>query len=193
MTRSIFNSYAHHGLHSPPFSSSLLTNSRVAGPLLPNRTRKRRQDRLCAGNRRQSRSSRHIAIWATHDRRRNQHRRRTPGPFGICTLSFVVSVSLLRLIQWEETQDNLKLTMQRNIYGMHAPMRLMMERKIVSAVSIFMRSKTAIFKHLSQNPHMPALPQSNLHLDILMGRDESIGPADVFGGTLNASASFTPI
>lgn len=31
---------------------------------------------------------------------------------------------------------------------------------------------------------MPALPQSqsNLHLDILMGRDETLEPADFFGG-----------
>ncbi|KAF8887756.1 proteasome maturation factor UMP1 [Infundibulicybe gibba] len=70
-----------------------------------------------------------------------------------------------RLENWEETQDNLKLNLQRNLYGMHAPMRLLMERKIVNTC-----------------PPMPGLPQSNLHLDILMGRDETIGPADVFGG-----------
>ncbi|KAK0506522.1 proteasome maturation factor UMP1-domain-containing protein [Armillaria luteobubalina] len=70
-----------------------------------------------------------------------------------------------RLESWEETQDNLKLTIQRNIYGLHAPMRHLMERRIVI-----------------DSPHMPALPQSNLHLDILMGRDETIAPADVFGG-----------
>ncbi|KAF7319871.1 hypothetical protein MKEN_00770300 [Mycena kentingensis (nom. inval.)] len=70
-----------------------------------------------------------------------------------------------RLENWEETQDNMKLTLQRNLHGMHAPMRLLMERKIVAT-----------------NPHMPALPQSNLHLDILMGRDETIEPVDIFGG-----------
>ncbi|KAJ7456434.1 proteasome maturation factor UMP1 [Mycena latifolia] len=70
-----------------------------------------------------------------------------------------------RLENWEETQDNLKLTFQRNVFGMHAPMRLLMERKIVSA-----------------SPHMPAMPQSNLHLDILMGCDETIEPVDIFGG-----------
>ena len=37
--------------------------------------------------------------------------------------------------QWDETQRNLKLTMHRNIYGLHAPMRQLMERKIVSYVS----------------------------------------------------------
>lgn len=29
---------------------------------------------------------------------------------------------------------------------------------------------------------MPALPQSNIHMDILMGRDESLDVSDVFGG-----------
>ncbi|SJL05303.1 uncharacterized protein ARMOST_08669 [Armillaria ostoyae] len=76
-----------------------------------------------------------------------------------------------RLESWEETQDNLKLTMQRNVYGLHAPMRLLMERRIVA-----------------DSPHMPALPQSNLHLDILMGRDETIAPADVFGGMETGSS-----
>ncbi|KAI0762230.1 proteasome maturation factor UMP1 [Fomes fomentarius] len=66
-----------------------------------------------------------------------------------------------RLENWDATQDNLKLQMQRQLFGLHMPMRLLMERKIVS-----------------QNPHMPILPQSNLHLDILMGRDETLEPAD---------------
>ncbi|KAF8976312.1 proteasome maturation factor UMP1 [Cyathus striatus] len=70
-----------------------------------------------------------------------------------------------RLNNWEETQDNVRLTLQRNIYGMHAPMRLLMERKIVTAGS-----------------HLPVMPQSNLHLDILMGRDELIDTADIFLG-----------
>ncbi|EIM92505.1 proteasome maturation factor UMP1 [Stereum hirsutum FP-91666 SS1] len=69
-----------------------------------------------------------------------------------------------RLENWEETQDNMMLTMQRNIYGLHAPMTTLMERKIVSV-----------------NPHMPALAQSNIHLDILMGRDETLDVADFFG------------
>ncbi|KAI5834793.1 regulator of mushroom formation [Schizophyllum commune Tattone D] len=68
--------------------------------------------------------------------------------------------------QWAETQDNLKLNMQRNVYGMHAPMRLLMERKIVTQG---MQS-------------LPGMPQSNIHLDILMGRDETIEPADIFLG-----------
>ncbi|KAG8919432.1 hypothetical protein FRC02_001676 [Tulasnella sp. 418] len=77
-----------------------------------------------------------------------------------------------RLDGWEETQDNLKLTLQRNMYGIHAPVRLLMERKIVGF-----------------NPHMPALPTSNLSLDILMGRDETLDVADFFGGMI-AKQSF---
>ncbi|GLB36578.1 putative proteasome maturation factor UMP1 [Lyophyllum shimeji] len=71
-----------------------------------------------------------------------------------------------RLEDWEATQDNAKLTFKRNIYGMHAPMRLLMERKIVSQT----------------HPFAAAMASSNLHLDILMGRDETIEPADVFLG-----------
>ncbi|KAJ7226075.1 proteasome maturation factor UMP1 [Mycena pura] len=87
--------------------------------------------------------------------------------FGPRTLAVEVKDSGLRerLENWDETQDNLKLTTLRKLQGMHAPLRLLMERKIVAA-----------------NPHMPALPQSNIHLDILMGRDETIEPVDVFGG-----------
>ncbi|KAF8167857.1 proteasome maturation factor UMP1-domain-containing protein [Crassisporium funariophilum] len=70
-----------------------------------------------------------------------------------------------RLENWEATQDNLKLTLERNLYGMHAPMRRLMERRIVANTS-----------------HMPGAPQTNLHLDIMMGRDETIEPADVFLG-----------
>jgi len=69
-----------------------------------------------------------------------------------------------RLENWEATQDNLKLTLERNLFGMHAPMRRLMERKIVS------------------NTPMYGAPQTNLHLDILMGRDEIIEPSDVFLG-----------
>ncbi|KAF8446336.1 proteasome maturation factor UMP1-domain-containing protein [Boletus edulis BED1] len=70
-----------------------------------------------------------------------------------------------RLSRWEEAQDNFKLTMLRNLYGVHAPGRLLMERKIVAA-----------------NPHMPGMGGSNIHLDILMGRDETLDPADFFLG-----------
>lgn len=41
-----------------------------------------------------------------------------------------------RCHQWEATQDNLKLTMQRNAFGLHMPVRLMMERQIVGYVRL---------------------------------------------------------
>ncbi|KAH0590199.1 hypothetical protein H2248_000372 [Termitomyces sp. 'cryptogamus'] len=75
-----------------------------------------------------------------------------------------------RLENWEATQDNTKLTLQRNIYGMHAPMRLLMERRIVTQ---------------GTNPFSAAMSPSNLHLDILMGRDETLEPADAFLGMEN--------
>jgi hypothetical protein len=43
--------------------------------------------------------------------------------------------------------------------------------------------------HVVQNPHMPTLPQSNLSLDILMGRDEMLDTVDFMGGTHKPTAS----
>ena|SRR6266550_73589 len=40
----------------------------------------------------------------------------------------------LNLLQWDFTQDNLRLNLKRDVYGIHLPMRLLMERKLVSAV-----------------------------------------------------------
>jgi len=83
--------------------------------------------------------------------------------------------------KWEETQDNMKLTMQRNIFGIHAPVRQLMERKIVAFVGINFSPPSSLLIS-AQNPHMPGMPQSNLQLDILMGRDEIIEPVDIFSG-----------
>lgn len=33
---------------------------------------------------------------------------------------------------------------------------------------------------MAQNPHMPAMPRSNIHLDILEGRDETLDVTDFF-------------
>jgi proteasome maturation protein len=71
--------------------------------------------------------------------------------------------------------------MHRNVYGVHAPIRLLMERKIVSRVRRYSTLHTIALIPV-QNPHMPAFPQSNLHLDILMGRDEILDTPDFMGG-----------
>ncbi|CDS12516.1 hypothetical protein LRAMOSA04710 [Lichtheimia ramosa] len=62
-----------------------------------------------------------------------------------------------RLDQWQESQWELKLNMARQVHGMHAPIKMMMEKDIVS-----------------KRQRMPVMPSSNLHLDILMGKDETI-------------------
>ncbi|ORY05642.1 proteasome maturation factor UMP1 [Basidiobolus meristosporus CBS 931.73] len=62
-----------------------------------------------------------------------------------------------KLNNWEETQTNLKLNMQRQLYGIHAPVRVLMERDIVS-----------------RNQRLPVLPSSNIGLDILTGKDEHV-------------------
>lgn len=75
-----------------------------------------------------------------------------------------------RLENWESTRDNLKLTMQRNMFGIAAPIRTLMERRIVD-----------------HNPHFPALQAnqmgarkglSALHRDVLNGDDETMDPVD---------------
>ena len=68
--------------------------------------------------------------------------------------------------QWENTQEELKMNMARNMYGMHAPIKLAMERSLVIK---------------ARGPSM--LPQrSNLGLDILMGKDETIDFEDFLNG-----------
>ncbi|GAA5971007.1 hypothetical protein JCM8115_004771 [Rhodotorula mucilaginosa] len=75
-----------------------------------------------------------------------------------------------RLAQWDATRENLHLTLERNMYGLHAPVRLEMERQLVGA---------------APTPLSLGLPGSgftrpgNLGLDILTGRDEEIRPEDV--------------
>jgi len=36
-------------------------------------------------------------------------------------------------------------------------------------------------KIVAENLHMPAMPRTNIHLDILMGRDETLDMVDFFG------------
>ncbi|KAF9283003.1 D-tyrosyl-tRNA(Tyr) deacylase [Mortierella alpina] len=63
-----------------------------------------------------------------------------------------------RLAEWDNTQMELKMNMARNMYGMHAPIKMAMERSLVVK---------------ARGPSM--LPQrSNLGLDILNGKDETI-------------------
>ncbi|KAI8985986.1 proteasome maturation factor UMP1-domain-containing protein [Pilobolus umbonatus] len=66
-----------------------------------------------------------------------------------------------RLDQWEESQWEMKLNLARQTYGMHAPIKMMMERSIVE-----------------KRQRLPILTSSNLHLDILLGKDESIDYED---------------
>ncbi|GAA5942688.1 Ump1p [Sporobolomyces koalae] len=71
-----------------------------------------------------------------------------------------------RLDNWEQTRENLHMTLERNMYGLHAPVRQMMERQLVS--------QTPTPLHLGGFSKA-----SNLGLDILMGKDEEISPQDV--------------
>ncbi|KAJ1931862.1 hypothetical protein FBU59_006570, partial [Linderina macrospora] len=70
-----------------------------------------------------------------------------------------------RLANWESSQLNMKLHMQRRIYGLHAPMRTMMELQAVKDV-----------------PNVFESPAGRLQLDILNGRDETIEIEDMYNG-----------
>ncbi|KAI7863979.1 proteasome maturation factor UMP1-domain-containing protein [Spinellus fusiger] len=68
-----------------------------------------------------------------------------------------------RLQQWDGTQWELKLNMARQAYGMHAPIRMMMEKSLIE-------------KH----HRTPLLSRPSPHVDILMGKDETMDEKDVF-------------
>ncbi|EST07463.1 Proteasome maturation factor UMP1 [Kalmanozyma brasiliensis GHG001] len=79
-----------------------------------------------------------------------------------------------RLEKWEATQDNIKLTMQRNVHGLGAPAHTLMERKIVSYNPAF-------------DPTRSSNSISKLHLDILNGDDERIEPRDFLPSEISST------
>ncbi|KAJ1960026.1 hypothetical protein GGI12_004029 [Dipsacomyces acuminosporus] len=68
-----------------------------------------------------------------------------------------------RLANWENSQLNMKLHMQRRIYGLHAPLRTMMEIQAVKQAPFSLDTGTSRFQ-----------------LDILTGKDETIDAEDIF-------------
>ncbi|KAF2189815.1 UMP1-domain-containing protein [Zopfia rhizophila CBS 207.26] len=72
-----------------------------------------------------------------------------------------------RLVQWRETQDNLKMEMLRRQFGIAEPVRRGMELKITGA---------------GEWRPMVLGGASGVHCDILAGRDCEIGWEDVFKG-----------
>ncbi|KAJ2833048.1 hypothetical protein GGI24_000991 [Coemansia furcata] len=68
-----------------------------------------------------------------------------------------------RLANWNNSQLGMKLHMQRKIYGLHAPLRTMMEIQAI--------------KH---TPYALNARASRVQLDILLGRDDDIGVEDIY-------------
>ncbi|KAI8499983.1 hypothetical protein Bbelb_223000 [Branchiostoma belcheri] len=91
-----------------------------------------------------------------------------PGPLVVTRLSGVKSTLVAaHPLEASETlvrknQDQVDFTMLRNVQGMHAPLRLQMERHIASKVQ-----------------RLPCLHSSNVALDTLRGMDEHIDFNDV--------------
>ncbi|XP_041973158.1 proteasome maturation protein [Aricia agestis] len=63
---------------------------------------------------------------------------------------------------FHRNEEKMNMAMLRNIQGLHAPMRLAMERKFSSQVG-----------------HLPFLPSSNLQHDVFTGRYLDIGFEDI--------------
>ncbi|GHJ86491.1 hypothetical protein NliqN6_2893 [Naganishia liquefaciens] len=77
-----------------------------------------------------------------------------------------------RLEQWAETQEKLKLGMQRSNFGLGLPLRVMMEKKIVMEDNHF-PSLTA--------SQLPLGGSTNIALEILNGTDEQLEVQDIMG------------
>ncbi|KAI8824150.1 proteasome maturation factor UMP1 [Fimicolochytrium jonesii] len=76
---------------------------------------------------------------------------------------------------WKETHDQLQMTTHRQTFGLHAPLRLQMEKAIVSQIR-----------------RIPVLPTRNLGLDILEGRDSTIDYEDFLGDPSMPTALMDP-
>ncbi|KAG4104542.1 proteasome maturation factor UMP1-domain-containing protein [Neocallimastix lanati (nom. inval.)] len=72
-----------------------------------------------------------------------------------------------RLEHWDETQNRLQMTMFRNSYGAHVPIRLQMEKAIVS--------------QLNRAPYHLHPECNNVGLEILNGVDNSLAFEDFLG------------
>lgn len=59
--------------------------------------------------------------------------------------------------------DLTNFSMLKSVHGLHAPLRLLAERRAASHIG-----------------RLPFLPSSNLMLDVLQNKNETIGPEDVF-------------
>ncbi|KAJ1730179.1 hypothetical protein LPJ61_003151 [Coemansia biformis] len=74
-----------------------------------------------------------------------------------------------RLAGWEQSQLSQKMHMQRQVYGLHAPMRAMMELQAVGHTPSLLGSRAA-----------------RMQRDILLGRDEMLDITDIFGDSAEA-------
>ncbi|KAI8592147.1 proteasome maturation factor UMP1-domain-containing protein [Geranomyces variabilis] len=77
--------------------------------------------------------------------------------------------------QWKQTQEQLRMTMHRQTFGLHAPLRLQMEKALVNQVR-----------------RVPVGPVRNFGLDILENRDASIDYEDFLGAPQWSTSTIDP-
>jgi len=98
-----------------------------------------RHDQVCIdpGHYKHPRLARYPTIWPTDSCCRSPVAVWDEGTPGERALKLLAPrCTALISLQWESTQDNLKLTLERNVFGMGLPMRKLMERKLVTSVRI---------------------------------------------------------
>lgn len=74
--------------------------------------------------------------------------------------------------QAKKRSDDLDFNVLKQAQGIHAPLRLMMERKLCKDIG-----------------RLPFLPSSNLMLEVLEGRQDDLDFSDFFRGMLESDAS----
>lgn len=78
-----------------------------------------------------------------------------------------------RLQQWEHKQFQLKLDQEKKVFGLHLPMKLMMEKEIIDSVDNF-----SIVNELRKESQFH--PATSVHQDIINNKEYDIDYEDVY-------------
>ncbi|OBA27191.1 hypothetical protein HANVADRAFT_23830 [Hanseniaspora valbyensis NRRL Y-1626] len=78
-----------------------------------------------------------------------------------------------RLQQWEQKQFQLKLEQEKKVFGLHLPMKIMMEKEIIDSVDNF-----SIVNELRKESQLH--PATSIHQDIINNKEYDIDYEDIY-------------
>ncbi|XBW36438.1 hypothetical protein QEN19_002016 [Hanseniaspora menglaensis] len=78
-----------------------------------------------------------------------------------------------RLEQWEQKQFQLKLDQEKKIFGLHLPMKVMMEKEIIDSVDNF-----SLVNELKKESQLH--PATSIHQDIVNNKEYDIDYEDIY-------------